>query len=214
MLGDGNVIERKHRGATYRDGEGRIRTEHGAPAVGAVAATGQSDFILIRDPVASVQWVLNPDLKTAVKTPLPGTVSHAAMPPGGGGAPMLRRRQPAPGLKVTGIKEDKLGTANINGVQAEGTRTTMTIPAGDMGNVRPIEVVTERWFAPQLQVVVKSSHSDPRTGEQLFEMTNIRPGEPAAALFQPPADYKVTEGRAPARVDVKIRRQAPVPHEQ
>jgi hypothetical protein len=125
---------------------------------------------------------------------------------------MMHMRQPAAGPKATGVNEEKLGTANVNGVQAEGTRTTMTIPAGTMGNVRPIEVVTERWFSPQLQVVVKSKHSDPRTGEQIFEMTNIRPGEPSPSLFQVPADYKVTEG--PSRVDIKRRAPAPVPHEE
>jgi hypothetical protein len=204
-LADGNLIERKHRGAMYRDGEGRVRTEQ-ALGVGAIApAGGAQEVAIIRDPVAGVQWVLNPDTKTAMKTVIP---AHAGAPAGERREP-LRMRHPAPGMGVEAPKEEKLGTANINGVQAEGTRITVSISAGQMGNVRPIEMVTERWFAPQLQIVVKSRHTDPRTGEQLFEMTNIRQGEPPASLFQPPADYTVIEGP-----QMKMRQPGPVPHEE
>jgi hypothetical protein len=91
-------------------------------------------------------------------------------------------------------KEESLGMRVIEGVSAEGTRTTTTIPAGSMGNEQPIITVNERWYSPDLQVVVMSTRSDPRTGTTTYKLTNISRSEPALTLFQVPSDYTVTEG--------------------
>lgn len=89
---------------------------------------------------------------------------------------------------------EQLGKQVIEGVEAEGTRTTITIPAGDIGNERPLEIVSERWYSPELQVVVMSRHSDPRSGETTYRLTNINRTEPARSLFEVPPDYTVKEG--------------------
>ena len=86
---------------------------------------------------------------------------------------------------------ESLGTQNIEGVTAQGTRTTSTIPLNAIGNDRPLQIVSERWFAPDLQMVVQSRSSDPRTGEETFRMTNISRAEPPAYLFQVPAGYQM-----------------------
>ena len=86
-------------------------------------------------------------------------------------------------------KTEALGKQNVEGVEAEGTRTTLTIPAGEIGNERAIEVVSERWYSPQLQTVVMTRHSDPRFGETVYRLTNIDRSEPPANLFEVPADY-------------------------
>ena len=91
-------------------------------------------------------------------------------------------------------KTEKLEARSIEGVQAEGTRTTTTIPAGAIGNEQPIQVVNENWYSPELQVVVMTSHSDPRFGQTTYTLTNIQRAEPAATLFQVPPDYTVKEG--------------------
>ena len=91
------------------------------------------------------------------------------------------------------IKE-QLGKQMIEGVEAEGTRTTITIPAGEIGNERPIEIVSERWYSPELQLMVMTRHSDPRTGETTYKLTNINRAEPAKSLFEVPAGYTVREG--------------------
>jgi hypothetical protein len=83
-------------------------------------------------------------------------------------------------------KED-LGQQSIEGVSAKGTRTTTTIPAGTIGNDQPIKIVSEEWTSPDLQVLVMTKHSDPRTGETTYRLTGITRAEPAAALFEPPA---------------------------
>jgi hypothetical protein len=77
---------------------------------------------------------------------------------------------------------------------AEGTRITLTIPAGKIGNERPIATVNERWYSQELQTVVLTKNSDPRMGETTYRLTNINRGEPDPSLFQVPADYTVEEG--------------------
>ena len=89
---------------------------------------------------------------------------------------------------------ESLGKQNIEGVEAEGTRTTFTIPAGEIGNERPIDVVNERWYSPALQTVVMTKHSDPRFGETTYRLTNIDRSEPPASLFEVPADYNIIKG--------------------
>jgi len=74
-----------------------------------------------------------------------------------------------------------------------GTRTTVIIPASQVGNERPIEIVSERWYSPQLKTVVMTSHKDPRMGETTYRLTNISMSEPARNLFEVPAGYAVTE---------------------
>ena len=91
------------------------------------------------------------------------------------------------------MKSESLGTQLIEGVRADGTRTTVTIPAGAVGNERPIEIVSERWYSPELKTVVKSTHNDPRMEETVYRLTNISRNEPPQSLFVAPADYTVTE---------------------
>lgn len=91
------------------------------------------------------------------------------------------------------VQTENLGKQLIEGVEAEGTRTTRTIPAGEIGNEQPIQIVSERWYSPELQVVVMTRSSDPRAGETTYRLTNIVRAEPSASLFQLPADYTVKD---------------------
>ncbi|MEW6209726.1 MAG: hypothetical protein AB1631_15260 [Acidobacteriota bacterium] len=102
-----------------------------------------------------------------------------------------------PGFAFAGkmeTKKESLGTQTIEGVQAEGTRVTLTIPAGEIGNEQPINIVSERWYSPELQVVVMTRRSDPRAGETTYRLTNINRSEPTRSLFEVPSDYTLREG--------------------
>lgn len=92
-------------------------------------------------------------------------------------------------------KTEDLGTRTIEGVEASGKRTVTTIPAGDIGNERPIEIVYEKWYSNYLQLVVMSRHSDPRYGEQTYRLTNITRNEPDPSLFEVPKEYKINSSR-------------------
>jgi len=85
-----------------------------------------------------------------------------------------------------GTPED-LGDQMINGVMAHGTRNTITIPVGQIGNDREIKVVSERWFSNDLGVLIKSTNNDPRFGETTFELMDILQGAQDPTLFQMPS---------------------------
>jgi hypothetical protein len=126
----------------------------------------------------------------------------------GGGGTFVFRGQHGPN---TNEVKEQLGKQTIEGVEAEGTRTTVTIPAGEIGNDRPIEIVSERWYSPELQLVVMTRHSDPRFGETTYKLTNINRTEPAKSLFEVPSDYTVKEGPSigPKFAPLKQKKQSP-----
>jgi hypothetical protein len=95
---------------------------------------------------------------------------------------------------ATQPRSEDLGMMHQNGVPAQGTRTTLTIPVGQIGNSREIKVVNERWYSADLQMTVKSINSDPRFGTTTYELKNIQRTNPDASLFQIPPDYTVMEG--------------------
>jgi len=90
-------------------------------------------------------------------------------------------------------KDESLGAQTIEGVRAEGMRTTVTLPAGSIGNDLPIDIVSERWYSPELQTVVMTKRNDPRMGETVYQLTNLSRNEPARSLFEAPADYTVVD---------------------
>jgi hypothetical protein len=97
-------------------------------------------------------------------------------------------------------KSESLGTQTIEGVTAEGTRSTLTIPAGEIGNTLPLEIVDETWYSPELQITVMTKHRDPRSGETTYRLTNINRSEPDRSLFEVPADYTVSERKLPPKI--------------
>ena len=92
---------------------------------------------------------------------------------------------------------EDLGAQTMDGVPVTGVRTASTIPAGQIGNDKPISIVTEVWTSPDLKTIVSSKRSDPRMGDQTFQLTNIVRAEPNPSLFTVPADFKIIDGPQP-----------------
>jgi hypothetical protein len=105
------------------------------------------------------------------------------------------------------IRTESLGTQEIGGVKAQGKLVTRTIPAGAIGNEQPIKITVETWTSPDLQTVVLQKRNDPRFGETVFQLTDIKQGEPDASLFQVPAGYKTVEG--PMRMRMRMVHEPP-----
>ena len=127
-----------------------------------------------------------------------GAAAGAPPPPGIPAEPPpptleFAARVPGHAIRFESSKET-LGKQTIEGVEAEGTRTTVTIPAGAIGNERAIQITSERWYSPELQLVVMTRHSDPRFGETTYRLTNISRAEPDRTLFEVPAGYTVKDG--------------------
>jgi hypothetical protein len=102
---------------------------------------------------------------------------------------------------------EHLGRQIVEGVEAEGTRSTTTIPAGQIGNELPLTIVSERWFSPELKVLILSRQTDPRFGETTYRLTNIVRAEPSPDLFEPPPEFTVVEPGASAGTAIRMRKQ-------
>jgi hypothetical protein len=218
QLPDGNRIVNRTTGRVYRDSEGRTRREEDrAPGqVGSIAISDPvagTSFSL--DPASKTAWKSG----LTVFDPLPRVVPPAgtdpaeverkrriegyiaAVQPRPVPAPPPPPPAPVPGEPSGMIqrsasprweeKTEKLPARTIEGVRAEGTRTSRTIMAGAIGNEQPIVSVTEEWVSPELQILVLTRTSDPRTGESTYRLLNITRSEPNRSWFEVPGDYTV-----------------------
>jgi hypothetical protein len=214
VLADGNRIVHRTTGRVYRDSQGRTRREEDIEP-------GRVGGIRISDPVAQVAYALDVQSRTAWKTPVATAevLYHAQLKTTTADPAQLELRQKleneivaaaraggvAGGVMVVtphaevehagswDEKTETLPAKNIEGVMAEGKRITRTVPAGAIGNEQPIVSVTEEWRSPDLQVLVMTRTSDPRSGESTYKLLNITRAEPSASWFEVPADYTVKE---------------------
>jgi hypothetical protein len=218
-LADGNKIDQTITGKIARDSQGRTRRDMTLPgamlplsesAAVPVAATGGPEprAVFINDPVSGTTYILHPDSKTASEVPF-RAMKWAQRPL----VRAFRKDAGVPGReKFAGeVTTTDLGTQTINGVLAQGMRITRTIPAGRIGNEKPIVIVTERWYSPDLQTYVLRKTMNPLSGDTTFQLTNIQQGEPDSALFQVPSDYMVKQGRM---FRFRQRRGAQAPNQQ
>jgi hypothetical protein len=153
------------------------------PAAAASAASGA--------PGLSVS-VEGPPLPVRVLMGGPGPVAELppGPPPGGAGVPagvafQARLLAPRGAGTVTALPPD-----TIEGLKAEGKRTTWTLEAGRIGNEKPITLVHEVWTSPELGITLRSRDLDPMSGEEVYRVQNLKRGDPDPALFRVPADFK------------------------
>lgn len=219
-LADGNTIQHSTTGTFARDSQGRTRREMTLPEIGPFAASGEAPphMVEINDAVAGVHYILDPFRKVAHKMERHGPGKHMIVTapgpvqlPDDQSAGVSVAVQPGPNDQNE-VTTTSLGTQTVNGVEAQGTRYTRTIPAGQIGNSKPITIVTERWFSSDLQMVVMNKRTDPMNGDSVTQFTDIQRGAPDPALFQVPSDYTVKEGGPAVRIRTfKGLGQAPLP---
>lgn len=203
-LGDGNRIERTTTARLYRDRAGRVRRELTVMGLAALNPAAESQLLItIVDPVAGVTHVLDPRTRTARRMGIdPRTLSTAPPPPpppppGAAGLDGDPAAPPPPPPPPPRPSEEALGTRTFAGIQAVGRRSRTTIPAGYIGNERPIEIVDERWQSPDLRVLAYSRHDDPRTGTVEYRLVSVARAEPPADLFSVPGDYTIVSAAPP-----------------
>ena len=208
VLADGNRIVNKTSSFVARDSQGRTRRETDLHRIGTMQVDSPKT-VFINDPTTHTQYIFNPGGSEATKV----VRSEGSWKEG----PQIielrtaREQRLKDKMIVTmqgahegqqsketteQVKHEDLGTQTIEGVSAQGKRDTVTIPAGQIGNERPIEIVTETWFSPELHTMVLRKFSDPRTGDSTYRLTDIKRNEPDAALFKPPAGTKVSIERS------------------
>jgi hypothetical protein len=225
-LADGNRIVQTSTGSTARDSMGRTRQDAPLPPIANMSPADAPHLVFLQDPVAQVSYTLNLTDKTAMKGPsfsaMTFTGPTASVAIGGAmitkgaisgsvltAAPLMATTQRISIADEGQAQSEDLGSKTLEGVSVTGLRTTRTIPAGQIGNDKPLSIVTEVWTSPELKTIVYSKRSDPRMGDQTFQLTNIVRTEPDPALFAVPSDFKVVEGAEPILYEPARRTSAP-----
>lgn len=214
-LADGTTISRETKDVEARDSQGRslhVTTQSTSPA----ASGGELTRGRIENPVDNVNitWDSQRKQATVMKLP-PGeqrygcwksesgrlTLNYGRFNPASAVAPKDR-----PGLIVGGEstltesvgsmrkqqqKHKDLGTTMIQGLEARGERWTTVIPAGEIGNDRPITTMRETWRATGFPLTLREISIDPRMGKRTRETVSLTLGEPDLSMFQPPEGYPV-----------------------
>ena len=193
-LADGTHLDQTDTSAFYRDAQGRMRSE-------------SQRRIVIFDPVSHHTYVLDPAGKTfqtfaagseTASTSIAVIGDSTWVNSASGSAPHgpVETRSPHEFRQFHSepaappVTED-LGTETVNGIVSKGSRITITIPTGVMGNDHEIKVVNERWYSDALQVLVRTVNNDPRFGVTTYDLTNFVPLPPDPKLFQLPPDYRL-----------------------
>jgi hypothetical protein len=218
VMADGNRIERTQVTRVYRDSAGRTRRDVYSADRSQVQTISIADPVAHNGYTLHPEKKIAYETGGNVVIPMTTAPQAPTVAQGGGGggggrggfaatrprdaavaAPVVqgetvapaqvRERRPAP--DNPNVKTEDLGVQNVEGVLAAGKRTTTTIPAGQIGNVKDIQIVSEQWFSEELQVLVMTRHSDPRSGETIYRLRNILRAEPDASLFTVPSDYTV-----------------------
>jgi hypothetical protein len=184
-LTDGSHIHTVRQSKIFRDGEGRIRSEQYRDSL-AANSLGELDSVQILDGNANIQYLLHPKSHTAQRTVVffPQNLTQASPRPDA--SPASR-----PTVQTKSSVE-QLGVQTIEGISAEGRRTTTTWPINMVGNDAPLAMVTETWNSAELGMKVMTRTTDPRSGETITRLLKIDLGEQDPSLFLLPPDYKVT----------------------
>jgi hypothetical protein len=173
-----------HGEGVWRDSQGRTRFER-------VIYDNQMEgyaFVLVQviDPVGGCVYVLDDVKKVAHRV----AVSH----------PPARKIPTKPqiasrvntGIAVQAEAPNRLRTSRemldertIEGVIAEGQRTTTSYPIGTAGNDQPMVIVDEQWYSRELQEQVLWTTVGHPNGDTAKRLTKIQLGEPAPSLFAP-----------------------------
>ena len=200
VLADGNRIVRRNQTNYFRDSSGRTRREQTLSSLGPQSMAVPMKTIFIYDPVAGVDYVLDAQSKHARKVASPKMELDAGLT-----KPKIQLNFNLPHMdKAAERKEETLPNKTIEGLNCTGTRTTITIPAGQIGNEQPIAMVQETWYSPDIEAVVQSTTSDPRTGTTSYKLLNVKRTDPPADLFAPPADYTVNDRDYTKGISIKI----------
>jgi hypothetical protein len=176
-LADGTRIRNERKTSVYRDSEGRVRRE-----------TPQQ--ITIWDPVANVSYFLDPKTQTATKTTMMRSVAIARSESSG---------PPSAGARFNYEVRSHNGevSAVVNGQPVDPSTIKLRAPLGEaeamaLDHLKWVEYAPGA-ASPELQTVVMTRRSDPRSGEETFRLTNINRGDPPAYLFQVPPEYKLND---------------------
>lgn len=186
VLKDGSLFQRETAALIARDSQGRIRNERHEVLPASANRKPVVFSVHIYDPETRLNTFLNPDTHVATQRVLPNPPSTE--PPSNGWFHLAGSRTPNPNLQV-----QDLGASVVDGIDVNGYRRTLTVPANGSGTDRPVVVTDEIWYSEQLHINIVAKHNDPRTGSLTLTVSQINVNEPDVELFAIPPEYKLVD---------------------
>lgn len=181
-LEDGSFNIRTTTNHIARDAAGRIYNERRQ----LVSPAFKGEPILlsahIYDPATRTSTFLNPFDHLARQSVLPQPQPMAAR------VPILG---PHAGAVLT--SQQDLGEQTVGTTVLHGTKKVWTVPATASGTGKPVDIVDQYWYSPDLAVYLIIEHDDPRTGEQIVAVKDVSRTAPDESLFTVPARYRVVD---------------------
>jgi hypothetical protein len=93
------------------------------------------------------------------------------------------------------LARESLGNDVMDGINVVGTRETITVNAGVIGNSQTLSITREFWYSPELQVNLAITRKDPREGTQVIRVHEVSRSEPDPSLFKVPDGFTVHDLR-------------------
>lgn len=180
-LPDGSTTTVVNHRLVVRDGKGRIYQERRTLVPQGGPRLSQIFRIEISDPVKHTKYFCNPQMTECELRYYNAPVAEPVPPEG----PL--------GKSGRYLSRASLGTKTIEGVETIGTRETVTIEAGVIGNTAPVDNTKEFWYSPKLALNLEVLRLDPLHGDQSFKVTDLTLAEPDPRLFQLPPNCKVVD---------------------
>jgi hypothetical protein len=193
VLEDGSTLTVQNHRLVVRDGAGRIYQERRRLVPKDSQREPDLQRIEISDPAAHKKYFCRTETHVCTLQDYTGPEAASAQPGG--------TQEDSFGT----LTREDLGRNIVNGFDAVGTRETRTLNPGAIGNDRPISIVKELWYSPQLGINVSVKRVDPRHGTEIFNVTNVSVSEPDPKLFAIPAGFTVVDHRSAAKPSAKTR---------
>lgn len=184
QLEDGTSVTIQNHRMVMRDSQGRIFQERRTFVPKGSADEPQLRWTEISDPVTHTRYVCLPGPHTCDEQGYFAPTKISNLPTG-----------PLDDKGNRTLTRENLGSNTMSGLDVTGTRETMTIAIGVIGNDKPVSVTKEFWYSPQLGINIVVKRADPRSGTQTFTVSNISLAEPDPANFALPAGFKVNDQR-------------------
>jgi hypothetical protein len=186
-LQDGSVVTTHLFAMVARDSQGRIYREgrHFVP-INSDQEPKRYRFKIL-DPITHTETLCMVDSHSCTVTSYFAPTSFTPMPVGpfDNGTRTLAR--------------DSIGKDVIDGIDVVGTRETITINAGVIGNSQALSITREFWYSPELQVNLAITRNDPREGTQVVRVHEVSRSEPDPGLFKVPDGFVVHDVRNRAK---------------
>jgi hypothetical protein len=186
-LEDGSVVTTHLTALVARDNQGRIRRERTnfVPADSNQQSTPMDMIIL--DPAEHTRTTCNISSRRCTVTDYSTPVKFSPIPAG----PLDHGKR--------FLARESLGTEVVDDLNVVGTRETLTINAGVIGNSDPVVTTREFWYSSDLEINLSVTRKDPREGTQVIQLIDLSRDEPDASLFRVPSDFVIEDQRAAAK---------------